>query len=242
MHGPAPKFAIAISPLAPVRVQSRANETASESPPPVRTASMSSYLTILVFVIGLAIPAGGFFVRKPEPPTGENRPLMPPPTLSTERWAIETFPMVFENYFNDRVGFRKDLLKARRWLTYNVLGDSPTNLVWLGRDGWLFVNPLIPREKPAPPETETPRFRAWAEVFRARHAYLQTRGITYVVVVARDKSAIYPEYRNTCKAGPRGIPCPIQWPRSRSNCAAKTFAFSIPCPCSPRPRVRGCSI
>ena len=168
------------------------------SRPAVRPAagpSRSAVLTVAVFLAALAVPLGGYLFRSPVPPAGENRPLTPPPALVLERWAVKTFPVMFEAYFNDRVGFRDKWLAARRGVVFDTLGDSPADLVWVGRDGWLFINNVGPfAGLPAFQRPTEPNFDAWAAVLADRQAYLADRGIAYVVFVARDKSLVYPEY------------------------------------------------
>jgi hypothetical protein len=151
--------------------------------------------TIAVFLVALALPLGGFLFRKPEQPGHENRRLSPPPQLVAERWAVQTFPPMFEAYFNDRVGFRKKMLRLRRSVVFDAFGDSPADLAWVGRDGWLYVNPLGPGVAlPAAAPSPEPAVEAWAAALADRHRELAARGVRYVVLVAREKSGVYPEY------------------------------------------------
>ena len=152
-------------------------------------------LTVAVFLASLVVPLGGYLFRTPVQPANENRPLSPPPVVKLRRWAVKSFPPVFEPYFNDRVGFRAELLALRRRVVYDLLGDSTADTVWVGRDGWLFMN--CGGAKGGLPAFQPPADRhidGWADALADRHAYLADRGITYVVFVARDKSAVYPEF------------------------------------------------
>jgi hypothetical protein len=137
-----------------------------------------------VFLVGLAVPLGGFLLRTAQPLKSEKRGLSPPPPLVLARWACEVFPAMFEAYFNDRVGFRKEMIAARQRVQLGAFGDSPSELVTVGRDGWLFVRP---------PAGEPPA-DAWADALIARRDRLVARGVRYVVFVAREKSAVYPEH------------------------------------------------
>src|SRR3954470_12932349 len=78
----------------------------SSAPKSASSAAHSSLLTVVVFLVALAIPLLGFLFRMPSLPANENRPLPPPPALVPERWAVQTFPVMFDAYFNDRAGFR----------------------------------------------------------------------------------------------------------------------------------------
>jgi hypothetical protein len=178
-----------------VAVQSVVIVTAPATPTLRCASRLSNVATVAVFIVALAVPLFGFLFRTPVPLANENRPLTPPPALVPERWAVQTFPVMFEAYFNDRVGFRAELLDARRGVVFDALGDSPADLVWVGRDGWLFINNVGPfGGLPAFQQPTEPNLAAWADALADRHAYLADRGITYVVFVARDKSLVYPEY------------------------------------------------
>jgi len=184
-------------------------------------------LTVGVFLAALAVPLGGFLFRTPARPVGENRPLTPPPALVPERWAVQTFPVMFEAYFNDRVGFRDRMLAARRAATFDALGDSPAELVWVGRDGWLFINNVGPGTGlPVFQQPVEPNLDAWAAVLADRHAYLADRGVAYVVFVARDKSLVYPEYLpGKHRRHPPADPVPLLRDRLRGTGAALVDAL-----------------
>jgi alginate O-acetyltransferase complex protein AlgJ len=156
---------------------------------------LSQWLSVVSFGLILLAPLVGFLVLPVRQPTSEKRPLLPPPALVAERWAVTTFPPMFEGYFNDRVGFRPELLAARRDLLYGTLHDTTATLVWPGRDGWLFINSGGARSGlPAHQRDDTPHLHAWAMALRQRQQTLAAQGIAYVVVIARDKHDIYPEY------------------------------------------------
>jgi hypothetical protein len=102
---------------------------------------------------------------------------------------------VFEAYFNDRVGFRAEFLAARRRIAFDLLDDSTADMVWVGRDGWLFINAGGANHGlPAFLPSADHHIDGWADALADRFAYLSDRGIVYVVFVARDKSSVYPEY------------------------------------------------
>jgi alginate O-acetyltransferase complex protein AlgJ len=162
--------------------------------PSTNRARLADRLAIALFAAFLAVPFVGFLVRDPVQPANENRPLHPRPDWPTKRWQWITFPFTFDRYFNDRVGFRPELLGLRRRVLLDALGDSTADLVWVGRDGWLFTNSIGPNNLPMPPAEVEQRLAGWVDALRARHDWLAARGIRYVVVVAPEKSSIYPEF------------------------------------------------
>jgi alginate O-acetyltransferase complex protein AlgJ len=177
MIGSIPKFSFA-------RLRSRLRAPAG--------GRLADRLAIAVFALFLVAPFVGHLVRKPKLPVNENRPLHPRPDWPAMRWQWISFPFMFDHYFNDRVGFRTELLALRRRIHLDALGDSTSDLVWLGRDGWLFTNNIGPNNLP-PPDAEQ-RLNNWVDALRSRRDWLAARGIRYLVVVAPEKSSIYPEF------------------------------------------------
>ncbi len=164
------------------------------APPRWRTRVSADRLAIAVFALFLVAPFAGFLLREPKQPANENRPLHPAPDLPVKRWQWISFPFVFDAYFADRIGFRPELLALRRRIHLDALGEPTSDLVWLGRDGWLFTNTIGPFNLPPPPAEAERRLAGWADALRARRDWLAARGIRYVVLVAPDKSSIYPEF------------------------------------------------
>ncbi|MBX3397128.1 MAG: hypothetical protein KF873_00185 [Gemmataceae bacterium] len=155
---------------------------------------LADRLAIAVFALFLVVPLAGSLLREPKLPVNENRPLHPLPDRPVMRWQWTAFPFTFDRYFNDRVGFRPELLDLRRRILLDTLGDSTADLVWVGRDGWLFTNSIGPNSLPMPPVEVEQRLAGWVQALRARRDWLAARGIRYVVVVAPEKSSVYPEF------------------------------------------------
>lgn len=164
--------------------------------PPVGPASshLANRLTVAAFALFLAVPLVGSFVMTPVQPVGEKRPRHPVPYAPTVKWKAQAFPLLFDNYFADRVGFRGDLLAVRQRLLVERLGDSISDTTWVGRDGWLFVNCVGPGDLPALQPDPAVQVQRWADALDERRRWLAARGIRYVVVVAPEKSSVYPEH------------------------------------------------
>lgn len=151
--------------------------------------------TILLFVAALLTQAYGFLFREAEWPATEKRPQNPPPPLVFKRWAYQVFPFMFDAYFNDRVGYRTELLDIKRDITYGIFGESTSNIVWVGKNGWLFIDNVGQSARSQTSEgVLEPNVEAWASVLEKRRDWLAKRGIVYIVYIAREKSIIYPEY------------------------------------------------
>ncbi len=156
---------------------------------------IANVATILLFAAGLLAQAYGFLFREAEWPATEKRPQNAPPPLILKRWAFQVFPFMFDAYFNDRVGYRTELLDIKRDITYGIFGETTSNIVWVGKNGWLYLDNVgtSPRSQ-SPDGTLEPNVEAWASVLEKRRDWLAKRGIVYIVYIAREKSIIYPEH------------------------------------------------
>ncbi|QEL13182.1 alginate O-acetyltransferase AlgX-related protein [Limnoglobus roseus] len=168
-----------------------------KSPRPVAVPSASrlaNQLTVGVFALFLTVPLAGSLLRTPTQPTSENRPLNPVPYAPTAKWKVQSFPFMFDAYFGDRLGYRKELLGLRQRLLVETLGDSITDKAWIGRDGWLFVNCIGPGDFPVLQPDPEVQIQKWADALEERRQWLAARDIRYVVMVVPEKSSVYPEH------------------------------------------------
>lgn len=125
----------------------------------------------------------------------ENRNPVPLPGLPGSLAELARYPQRFGAYFADRFGLRPQMVALRGWLSLQSLQQSPSPLVMVGRQGWLFFtgNSSIEnwrRQIPLSPA----ELDQWAARLAERQRWFAERGITYLFVVAPDKQTIYPEY------------------------------------------------
>jgi hypothetical protein len=150
-------------------------------------------LLIIGFVLALAIP--GFLALLPNTVPDlwrEGRPAMPfPKWLKLNQWKL--FPLLFEQFFNDRIGGREQMLQALTAVKFDTLGVSPARTVVVGRYPWLFLTAPSVFADLHPPTVEQ-QADAWVSEFLARQRWLAERGMAYLVVIAPDKQTIYPEH------------------------------------------------
>jgi len=75
------------------------------------------------------------------------------------------------------------------------LGDSNSNQVIIGKDGWLYQSGLTTNEHAPLIEDIGPEEAAvWRDYFRTNRDTLAHLGIRYLVVIGPDKSTVYPEH------------------------------------------------
>lgn len=152
---------------------------------------------VALFVAMLWIALIGSF-RERAAFADENRtPAALPEAASTLRdWL--SFPVRFENYFNDHFGSRNRLLAIDHWAKAVIFRASSVPTVLVGTQGWLY---FLGEDGKA--------FDRWyrgigaftdAEVVAVRDELLHRReylghlGIPYVVVVVPEKYSVYPEF------------------------------------------------
>jgi len=150
---------------------------------------------ITAFVTAITLPLAGLLLKFDAGfSLQENRTLATRPELKLERAALAEFPARFETYFNDQFGFRRRLI---HWLNLGKvfgLGVSSSPKVVLGRDGWLFYGDIdLDIYRAIQPFTDQ-QLKDWQAMFEKRRDWLARRGIPYIVVVAPNKSTIYPEF------------------------------------------------
>lgn len=62
------------------------------------------------------------------------------PDLPRSLADVNTFPARFDKYYLDHFGLRNQFNQYYSWLKFS-LGDSPSDMVLIGKNGWLFLGP-----------------------------------------------------------------------------------------------------
>ena len=109
-----------------------------------------------------------------------------------------SFPTAFEKAFADRFGAREVLLRAYNRIRVRIFGVPSSSNVLIGSDGWLYFmgedGTSFDRFYRGTLPVSDAQLRAVVEELARRSAFLTARGVGYVVMIAPDKSTIYPEY------------------------------------------------
>lgn len=125
----------------------------------------------------------------------ENRLLARVPTWQGLS-RIRDFVKQTDAYVKDNFGLRRTLVRFNSLLRYH-LGSSSSPLVAIGRDGWLFYTGGPGEhilEQHTGQSVFTPQQLAyWVETMKKNRDWLASRGISFFILVAPDKSTIYPE-------------------------------------------------
>ncbi len=114
--------------------------------------------------------------------------------------TIETFPTQFEDWFNDHLPFRNQLLTLQGLLEYKVLKTSSSDSVIVGKDGWLFYKGAqVADEDPIGDYRGTNLFtqeelQQIADNFTSARDELADRGCDFVIYFAPNKERVYSDY------------------------------------------------
>ena len=143
--------------------------------------------------------AGNLLLERLQSSSVEKRTLAHLPALPKSRKELQQFPSAFENYYKDHFGFREWLVSLYNMAKYK-LGDSPSDNVIRGREGWLFLGG--DKYKFADPigdyrniNTYTiDELHEFSAGLEAKYYWLKEKGIRYVFTIAPNKHTIYPEY------------------------------------------------
>lgn len=138
------------------------------------------------------ILAGASGLLFPEQLTQENRHLAETPRLHGD---LRQFTKDAEAYVNDHFGMRSLLVTSSNLLQTDILGETETERVWIGKDGWLFLrSPEIAQDIRGTNLFDEEELRQWKDHLDARSSSLASRNIRYLFVIVPDKHTIYPEH------------------------------------------------
>lgn len=157
---------------------------------------MDAALTAL-FLAALAAPTIDEYARPPEargPEKHELRAAAKRPTLYADPRAIKRFPRAYEDWYLDTFGLRDHLLRAGSIEKLFLFGVSPTPVVDLGRDGWMFYRENASREVHRGRLPFQPRELAnWQRMFQNHAEVCASLGAAHLLVIGPNKETIYPE-------------------------------------------------
>ncbi|MBU6339083.1 MAG: hypothetical protein KGQ36_03825 [Rickettsiales bacterium] len=108
---------------------------------------------------------------------------------------IQAYPRAFEKFFNDNYGFRKTLISWHSKIMDKIFDESPMARVAFGKDGWLYFdndNSLLDAAGNAVLDDKLLDYGV--ESFAKNWQELRKNNIEYLLVIAADKSTVYPEF------------------------------------------------
>ena len=160
-------------------------------------SKFNAVLFVLIFLTAIFLPLAGSVTQTSSIRSfSEKRILASIPETPVSIKTLRRYPEKFDLYYKDNFGFRNDLLwynKLKYWV-----GNSPSDKVILGKDGWLFYN-----GEPFTDLQNTFRgihrltdsdLKQYAEALNTRYQWLKNQDIQYLLVIAPNKHTIYREH------------------------------------------------
>lgn len=160
------------------------------------------------------------FIRGAEQRAPNRRPDLP---RSADEWAA--LPERINAWLDDMAPLREGLVTLHNRLKF-TLGIAPNGKVVLGRDGWLFYGENAERDdvRRIARLTAAQKER-WLAYLNRLSDETARRGATFLLVIAPDKSSVYPEFLPAAlrdRSGPRRLDDLLAFLRAR-GCRAKVL-------------------
>ena len=156
------------------------------------------YIIILAVVIMLPVLFFGIFGKYFNSDNNENRTLAQMPELSIS--SIKDFPTAFENYFDDNLPFKNQLVFINSLMNYKILHISSSDSVIAGKNGWLFYKGAqVNDEDPISDYNGSNLFSdeelstIAANMVEAK-AQLSSRNSDFIIMICPNKEGVYSEY------------------------------------------------
>jgi alginate O-acetyltransferase complex protein AlgJ len=157
-------------------------------------ASRATNWALVALFLGLLCVPGVTQIATLSAPAVADRVLAPPP-----QWMgfsrLRDLAKATDAYIEDHFGLRRQLVRWNSLVRYR-LGVSSTPQVVIGKDDWLFYAyaPEKIMEQHTGANVFTPaELERWVAAMTANRDWLARRGIAFYVLIAPDKSTIYPE-------------------------------------------------
>ena len=164
---------------------------------------MKNKLLIIVFILVLIGPnlIWKGLDGKINKETTENRTLQSKPEFSLS--TISSYPESFENYYNDHLAFKGQLVALKSSLNYKLFNNIESDKVLLGKDNWLYyknetAEGIKSGELPIADYQGTNHYSAKEKKkilnnIKKVSRYLKKRDIDFSIMICPNKENIYSE-------------------------------------------------
>jgi hypothetical protein len=150
---------------------------------------LAAIFTALISIPVIVFAAGA----RPEP--NQNRPPTPLPEITAEGFLNRELTPHLDAYLEDALIIAPGAVAAEAWADV-ALGDSPSEEVTLGNNGWLYYTFSLTRPCLAPEDVD-----AFVDTIARSEAVVEATGRQLIVAIAPDKATIIPDYlpnEDTC--------------------------------------------
>ncbi|MBN1775089.1 MAG: hypothetical protein JW817_01345 [Clostridiales bacterium] len=122
----------------------------------------------------------------------EKRALAPAPVFINEQGFNPSYPQEAEDYLSDHYAFKPYLVTADAIMRGALFGESVSEKVIIGREGWLYFAPTLPDHLATDVLSDNEVYRI-ARTLMIQKEALARKDIDFVFVVAPNKASLYPE-------------------------------------------------
>lgn len=162
----------------------------------MKISKKKNLFLICAFCLILLIPIlDNIFHFSPIKQLFEKRLPAASPSLPQNLDETKKFPKNFENFFNDNYGFRKSLIFLNSKIMDNIFNESPSSRALIGKEGWLyFDNQSSLLDAQGLAKIDEKKLQLAAKIFVQNWRKAKKNNIDYLLVIAADKTTIYPEF------------------------------------------------
>ena len=161
---------------------------------------LNNFIIVLIFGIAIFTPFLIGIVEKDKAVAEvEKRKLSQLPARPKTAEDIKKFPQSFDDYYSDHFGLRDWLTEYYKWAKYSI-GDSPSENVTIGKNGWLFLGSIKKGYNRYGDPIDDARnvnlyskdeLKRVAKYMVCLKAWLNEKGVKYLFVIAPTKHTIY---------------------------------------------------
>ncbi len=145
-----------------------------------------------LFLTLCAVPAVGLVLFGPSA-VGANEVLAAFPSLTRAGAVNWDFLSDLSRYVEDRFALRQEFITADAALTAAIFGESRTNSVIFGQDGWLYYADTLADYQGSDPMTERELWCA-ARNLALMQEYAAARGADFLFTSPPNKNTLYPQW------------------------------------------------
>jgi hypothetical protein len=123
----------------------------------------------------------------------EKRTLASAPEVFTKNGFNAEFTREFDDYYTDNFAFRTNLVTLYAEMNSELLGESISDQVIIGKDGWLFFEPSL-NDYMKTGTLSGNEIRRLADTLEMERDYTEGRGAAFIFTVAPNKASVCGQY------------------------------------------------
>ena len=155
----------------------------------------NTWVVFIFFLFMSVMPLGMLLKLDHLPQNKENRKLAELPSIKIDMKVLRKYPGNYTKYFNDHVAFRNIFVKINFLIRYNLLSESPSSEVVLGKNNWLFfAKDGSIDDYRGITHFDDKTLQEIAISYENKRILLSRQGIKYILLLAPNKETIYDEF------------------------------------------------